>query len=1322
MSKLNIPRTRDLLQQFEFKRLFIDELGWGQPASRRPAAVEAAEESFFRVQIAELSGVVVFEVTASDGRIPDAKTRAAIHRETAKLYHENLLIFVDGLRSQSLWYWVKREDGKSYPREHSYFKAQPGDLFLSKLGSMVVDISELDESGRLAIVEVATRLKKALDIEHVTKKFYAEFQQEHIAFLEFIKGIDDERDRRWYASIMLNRLMFVYFLQKKYFINNGDGLYLQNKLGESRKRGRDLYYSEFLTTLFFEGFAKPQAERSPEARSLLGTIKYLNGGLFLEHRIELDWKRINIADKAFDNLFALFGRYSWNLNDTPGGEDNELNPDVLGYIFEKYINQKAFGAYYTRPEITEYLCERTIHKLILDRVNKPAIPGALPARQFESIAEMLMNLDAQLCRELINEVLPDLRLLDPACGSGAFLVSAMKTLINVYSAVVGKVKFLNDSNLARWLSDIERKHPSVSYDIKKRIITDNLFGVDVMEEAVEIAKLRLFLALVASAQTVEQLEPLPNIDFNILAGNSLIGLMHVDGHDFDERHTQGNLFVKPYRDVLEEKNRLINDYRRTTSYADDLRRLRDNIDKKKKEALGTLNDILLHNFVNLGIKFEEATWDDTKKKEGKPKKRSLKIEDIEALRPFHWGYEFDQIINERGGFDAIITNPPWEVFQTNEKEFFQQYAPSIQKKKLRIEDWEKQRAKLMRDSEVRKDWLTYASRFPHQWDYFKHISQYRNQITRIDGRALGNKLNLYGLFLEQCFNLLKPHGYCGIVLPSGIYTDFGTKQLREMLFGSANVTGLFGFENRRNIFEGVDTRFKFLVLTLEKVGTTERFPAAFMRHDVSELAQFPHQGALYLSTEFIRRLSPDSLSIPELKNETDLTIAEKLSQQPFLSDADSGWGLELYGEELNMTRSSKYFRTSPANCPVYEGGMIWHFDHAYSRPRYWIKESDVRAEFLQKRCKRTGISGNVPSDMRNDYEVYRLAIRKIASNTNERTLISTIIPAYSLAGNSLSLNFPFYHVAKRYNDLRIPDSHLPVLVALLNSFVVDFVLRSRITTNLNLFYLYQLPIPLLSDHDTPFIFIRDRASRLICTAPEFADLAREVGLGSHKNGVTDPTERAKLRAELDGMIAHLYGLTEEEFTHILSTFPLVEQSVKDAALEAYRELAPKPGDQEIAALIAKGESNQLEFKSSARWDFKLTKQNKVMEDIVVKTIAAFLNTDGGNLLIGVDDDRNVIGLDKDYKLFGKKDSRDAYENFLTTLLLNNLGKDTSALFSISIHQLDGKDVAKIAVKPSPKPAFVKDAVGEHFYIRAGNSTRLLSTREAIDYCKIRWPN
>jgi hypothetical protein len=136
MPALNIPRTRDLLQKFDFRGLFIEELGWSQPSLRRPAVSTYNGATFEQRQIADLSGVVVFEVTAQDGSIPDAKTRAAIHKEVAKLHHENLLIFLDQKRTQSLWYWVKRENGKSYPREHLYVQGQPGDLFLSKLGAI----------------------------------------------------------------------------------------------------------------------------------------------------------------------------------------------------------------------------------------------------------------------------------------------------------------------------------------------------------------------------------------------------------------------------------------------------------------------------------------------------------------------------------------------------------------------------------------------------------------------------------------------------------------------------------------------------------------------------------------------------------------------------------------------------------------------------------------------------------------------------------------------------------------------------------------------------------------------------------------------------------------------------------------------------------------------------------------------------------------------------------------------------------------------------------------------------------------------------------
>lgn len=229
------------------------------------------------------------------------------------------------------------------------------------------------------------------DVEKVTKKFFEQFKLQHTALLDIslgIQGIDNEADRRWYASIVLNRLMFVYFLQRKGFINNGETLYLQNKLKEIQQRGKDLFYSQFLLALFFEGFGTPYDKRDINIQSLIGDIKYLNRGLFLQHNIERKYPNITISDAGFEQIFDLFSRYSWNLNDTPEDKENEINPAILGYIFEKYINQKAFGAYYTRPEITEYLCDRTINKLILDRVNQSTV------YQFESITELLTRLDA----------------------------------------------------------------------------------------------------------------------------------------------------------------------------------------------------------------------------------------------------------------------------------------------------------------------------------------------------------------------------------------------------------------------------------------------------------------------------------------------------------------------------------------------------------------------------------------------------------------------------------------------------------------------------------------------------------------------------------------------------------------------------------------------------------------------------------------------------------------------------------------------------------------------------------------------------------------
>jgi hypothetical protein len=1190
---LNIQRARNLLQDFEFGRLFIEELGWSPPGNRRPTTAQLAEMTYTSSPIAELSGIGVFCITTQDGSVPDAKTRAAIQKRIAERCYENLLVFTDSERTQSLWYWVKREAGKSHPRDHLYVKGQPGDLFLGKLASMVVEISDLDDSGNISVIEVASRLKRALDVEKTTKRFFREFDEQHLDFLRYLEDISDDRSRQWYASVLLNRLMFIWFLQKKGFLNGGDRDYLVTKLNESKNRGKDRFFADFLRCLFFEGFAKPEAARSDAANRLVGKIRYLNGGLFLPHKVEqehgytagLDSKpKLRILDEAFEKVFGLFSRYSWYLDDRPGQDDNEINPDVLGYIFEKYINQKEFGAYYTRPEITGYLCEQTIHRLVLDRVNSLADAKAV---QFQAIGDLLLRLDAPLCRRLLHDILPDLKILDPACGSGAFLVAAMQTLINIYSAVLGKIQVLNDSALSKWFRETQQDHSSIGYYIKKRVITDNLFGVDIMEEATEIARLRLFLALVASAETEQQLEPLPNIDFNILSGNSLIGLLRVEASQFDAtgsmplrptgeaRKGQGRLVLKHttelglafesasaptrnetmaaflaesharrFQEILDDKNKAIELYKKHAflpgtrdglDQEERMLRLREHIEKVRAESYRRINEMLLQEFQGLGIQFEQATWDDRRSGEGKPLRRPLQPADIEALKPFHWGYEFDQILHQRGGFDAIITNPPWEVLEPSAKEFFEKYSSVVTKNKMTIQEFEKERARLLRQEDIRTAWLDYLSLYPHLARFFKLSPRFSNQTSRIKEKIAGSKTNLYKLFIELCFHLLRPGGQCGLVVPDGICNGRGTTQLRRLIFEQTSLKGLFCLENRKQVFEGVDSRFKFVIFTFQKGGKTHNFPAAYMRTDVRELARFPTEGAINIDVKLVRDLSPDLLSLTEFKNAEEIAIARKFLKFPRLDEEfPEKWNVVL-AQELNMTADSSLFHKerSAERLPLVQGGMFHQFEAALAEPKFWIKEAEGRLAVLGRE---KDIGQRLP------YQTYRLAHRRIARSTDERSVIACVLPPGRFCADT----------AQTTREA-IEPGPLLFLTAVLNSFVVDWELRLRITTHVDMHFVYAIRVPRLTSADPAFAPLMKRGAQLTCVTPEFRALAKEAGLGSHHQSATESGERARLRAEIDGLAAHLYGLTESEFAHILSTFPLVSESVKLMARNAFRD-------------------------------------------------------------------------------------------------------------------------------------------------------------------------
>ncbi|MBI3797983.1 MAG: SAM-dependent methyltransferase, partial [Deltaproteobacteria bacterium] len=370
---LSVPRVRHYLKSGELEKLFIEELGWDRHSASLDVPVDG--QTYPLRAFAEKRGVQIFVCQPDgDGKIPEYNTRRKIEKQVTKSAYEHLIIFVNSDLKTQIWQWVAQQPGQPAAyREHPYYRQhQSGDALIQKLDAITIP---LDEEEALDLTGTIHKLRDAFDRDRVTKRFYDHFQREHTAFRKFISGITEQGDKEWYASLMLNRLMFIYFIQQKSFLN-GDQHYLRNRLQivqERKGKGKfHTFYRYFLRALFHEGFAKQPEDRKLDADlvGLLSEVPYFNGGLFEVHQLEELYPKIDIPDEAFEHLFTFFDEWDWTLDTRPLRNDKEINPDVLGYIFEKYINQKEMGAYYTKEDITEYISKNTVVPHLFDAADK----------------------------------------------------------------------------------------------------------------------------------------------------------------------------------------------------------------------------------------------------------------------------------------------------------------------------------------------------------------------------------------------------------------------------------------------------------------------------------------------------------------------------------------------------------------------------------------------------------------------------------------------------------------------------------------------------------------------------------------------------------------------------------------------------------------------------------------------------------------------------------------------------------------------------------------------------------------------------------------
>jgi hypothetical protein len=851
--------------------------------------------------------------------------------------------------------------------------------------------------------------------------------------------------------------------------------------------------------------------------------------------------------------------------------------DIMGNTYEQYLGKtlaldngsvatrdnletrKKQGSYYTPQVIVRYIVDHSLGRYLYGTANGQPDGEPVPGETRQTVASI-----------------HDLRVLDSACGSGSFLIYAYEVLAKFYQLEIERLEAERD----RLVRDMAARFTEITLDdriaaqrvedelIRLRnypriILEQHLYGVDLDPQAAEIAVVNLMMRALERRVAAEKRLPLI-LNQNVKVGNSLIGL-----RPGDERLT-------PYRAEIAQLIRL-----RQLLHTDPDKPEPGAWDALERERVRqqteTIDDDWLRDLAKSHLKHGRRTLEledthptyaatlartEALRQQINSEHFAAHFSDVERARPFHWGIEFPEAFyDEHGdllpnpGFTIIFGNPPWEIVKPDLREFYAQFDARIesqfnrQQVEQRIEELKAEDPRRERDFEAQVKLIEEGA------NYYRASSDYTRQ-----GRG---DTATHKLFTERSWLLLKDGGRLGYVVPAGIYRDLGAKDLREMLLGEGHIQYVFSFSNERGFFPGVHHDFRFTLIGAQKGVEDEGFWSTFRfnpRVAISPetLPKFlgNPSNLIYMRNSSLTRLNPDSLSIMEFQSREDYEITEKMYREfPLLGEElQDTWNL-TFRRELDMTNDRDLFNRSRRGLPLYEGKMIHQFDAFFAEPSYWVEEVSA----IERLANRSGT----------DYREYRIAYREISNATNQRTLIASFLPRNIFCNHKLFVS----------TGLEL-DKGMFVL-ALLNSYVLDYVVRPRVNTSVSLYMVKQLPIPRLTAGHPAFDALVERAARLVCTRAEFADLWRAVMGGewpgvphppapspSDREGeqdgnveaqvpsplvergrfaggevslwpVVSPAERQRLRDEIDAIVAHLYGLSRAEFEHILRTFPLV---------------------------------------------------------------------------------------------------------------------------------------------------------------------------------------
>ena len=727
--------------------------------------------------------------------------------------------------------------------------------------SRLIELANKKNYGSIYLTDVID----AFSVERLNKEFFNGYKAQ---YKKFVDTLSDTKQHRDYVKKLLGRLVFLQFLQKKGWMGvpasnakweGGDKNYLSKLVDNYANNNRLL--SDVLEPLFFKTLNEKR--NGDIADSKLGEnikIPYLNGGLFDKDRIdELD---MDFPYSYFKDLMDFFSQYNFTIDENdPDDSEVGIDPEMLGHIFENLLeDNKDKGAFYTPKEIVQYMCRQSVIQYLKTHE---------PSEQYAEAIEQLINdgvvspiLQSRSIAARFIQLLKEVKICDPAIGSGAF---PMGILYVLYHAI-------------HHLHSHAEPHGNFdSTKTKRDIIQNNIFGVDIEQGAVDIARLRFWLALVVDA---EEPQPLPNLDYKITCGNSQIYRYALDmpiADVFEEYNRVGKENARKEKNTwseftLEDYKKLIVGY--TEEHTDKVG-LRTKINDIKNCFKTTLaqGDIRQRQLAEQRVyEYEAIPLFGKRKAEEDPigyaaaksKLNKLREKEHEILnnkkyeKSFEWRFEYPQLLDDKGtfiGFDIIIANPPYIKEGRMSKTFFEPYKDS---------------------------------------PYYK------------------GKMDIWYLFACNGLDLLNPNGVLCFIATNNWTTSFGASKLRDKVIKETRICNIVDF-GAVMMFESASIQTMIMMFQKDKV--TDDYTFDYRRltaYKATEKEAIAILEPLYKTyeqaecyTPTIRRANFYDKNITFSQSSDILGVISSLSSVIYLNDKEIAQGIVFPQDTLNKKNQQK---------------------------------------------------------------------------------------------------------------------------------------------------------------------------------------------------------------------------------------------------------------------------------------------------------------------------------------------------------------------------------------------------------------------------------